>query len=118
VPLLSTGFRRPVIPSEGRGWQSFLVIKIAGGVLTPIITNGHRLLNLIAGDNDRVSIKDYFCPDKFLIRASDAKPGQFCWGGVEKFLPVAVGGGVPSVKPPPIFLNLIRILFPSTVIES
>src|SRR5258706_2511762 len=73
--------RRPVIRSEGRGWQPFHVVEIAGGILSPVITDGHRLLNLIAGDNDRVSIKDGLCPDKFLIHAGDSEAGQFRrWG--------------------------------------
>src|SRR5882724_7980317 len=81
MPLSSMCFRQPVIRSEWRSWKALLVVKIAEGILAPVITNRFWLLNLIAGNDDCVSIKDCLCPDKFLIRAGDPESGQFRWRG-------------------------------------
>src|SRR5205814_835344 len=66
----------PIIGSEGQRRQAAAVVKIAVGVVGPVVAHGDRLCDFIAADNDGVIFDARFGPLPFLVFTGDGEAFQ------------------------------------------
>ena len=84
-----------------RAGSPSLLNRLAHGSVRPGIADRHRLGHFVAGHDDRVAVDHGVGPVEYLVLAGDGEALQFF--------------AMPGANPWPTWVNLMRILLPSTL---